>query len=217
MRFSTWAGTYGDRRQAGAALAELLGDYRGRDDVIVLGLVRGGVPVAAETAQRLGVPLDVLVVRKLGVPWAPEVAFGALGPRGVRVLNHEIADRLDQRDIDAVTERETEELARRERAYRPDRPPLDLTDTVAIVVDDGLATGATARAAVEVTRTLGAAEVVVAVPVGSTEAVGLLEHAADRVVCPVTPLDFGAVSRFYGDFRQVTDDEVRELLADAAP
>ncbi|MGH3647839.1 MAG: phosphoribosyltransferase [Micromonosporaceae bacterium] len=209
-------GTYRDRSQAGAVLAELLGDYRDRDDVVVLGLVRGGVPVAAETARLLGVPLDVLVVRKLGVPWAPEVAFGALGPGGVRVLNPSIADRLDQRDIDAVTENEMAELARREREYRPDRPPLELTDTVAIVVDDGLATGATARAAVEVARTLGAAKVVVAVPVGSTEAIGLLEQAADQVVCPLAPPDFGAVSRFYGDFHQVTDAEVRALLAEGA-
>ncbi|MGH3739261.1 MAG: phosphoribosyltransferase [Micromonosporaceae bacterium] len=205
-------GTYRDRREAGAALAEQLDEYRDRDDVMVLGLVRGGVPVAAETARQLGVPLDVLVVRKLGVPWAPEVAFGALGPRGVRVLNAEIADRLGQRDIDAVTARETSELRRRELVYRPDRPPVDLTGTVAIVVDDGLATGATARAAVEVARTLGAASVVVAVPVGSVEAVSLLERDADQVVCPLAPPDFGAVSRFYADFHQVTDDEVRDLL-----
>ena len=115
MRFSIRSSTYRDRRDAGAVLADLLGDYRDDPDAVVLGLVRGGVPVAAETARLLGVPLDVLVVRKLGVPWAPEVAFGALGPAGVRVLNPQIADRLSQDDIDAVSELEAAELARRER------------------------------------------------------------------------------------------------------
>ena len=207
---------YRDRRQAGATLAELLGDYRDRADVKVLGLVRGGVPVAAEVADLLGVPLDVLVVRKLGVPWAPEVAFGALGPNRVRVLNPGIADRLTERDIEIVTRRETAEVARREQAYRPGWPPLDLNGTIAIVVDDGLATGATARAAVEVARSLGAAEVIVAAPVASPEAVEWLREAADRVVCPQTPHDFGAVSRFYEDFHQVSDGEVRALLAETA-
>lgn len=217
MRFSSRLGseTYRDRQEAGAVLADWLAEYRQRADVAVLGLVRGGVPVAAEVARRLGAPLDVLVVRKLGVPWAPEVAFGALGPEGVRVLNPGIADRLDQQDIDLVTSRESAEVQRRELTYRPDRPPLDLTGRTAIVVDDGLATGATARAAVEVARRLGAAEVVLAVPVGAAEAVDLLKQAADRVLCPMTPLDFGAVSRFYEDFHQVTDTEVRNLLASA--
>ncbi|HEX6075390.1 MAG TPA: phosphoribosyltransferase family protein [Micromonosporaceae bacterium] len=217
MRFSTQlgSGTYRDREDAGAVLGDLLADYRGRSDVVVLGLVRGGVPVAAEVARHLDVPLDVLVVRKLGVPWAPEVAFGAVGPEGVQVLNQSIADRLSRRDIDQVTERETAEVQRRELAYRPDRPPLDLTGKVAIVVDDGLATGATARAAVEVAYRMGASSVVVAVPVGSVEAAELLDRAADRMICPLTPTDFGAVSRFYQDFHQVTDSEVRNLLAAA--
>jgi len=214
MRFSIRSSTYRDRRDAGAVLADLLGDYRDDPDAVVLGLVRGGVPVAAETARLLGVPLDVLVVRKLGVPWAPEVAFGALGPAGVRVLNPQIADRLSQDDIDAVSDLEAAELARRERVYRPDNQPLDLSGRTAIVVDDGLATGATARAAVEVARKLGAKRVVIAVPVGSIEAVRLLEQAADQVICPLAPGDFGAVSRFYDDFHQVTDAEVRSLLAD---
>lgn len=213
MRFSARLGSYRDRQDAGAVLADLLADYRGRSDVMVLGLVRGGVPVAAEVARLLDVPLDVLVVRKLGVPWAPEVAFGALGPEGVRVLNQSIADRLSQADIDDVTQRETAEVRRRELAYRPDRPSLDLSGKTAIIVDDGLATGATARAAVEVARRLGAASVVVAVPVGSVEAAGLLERAADQMICPMTPTDFGAVSRFYQDFHQVSDSEVRDLLA----
>ncbi len=213
MRFSARLGSYRDRQDAGAVLADLLADHRGRSDVMVLGLVRGGVPVAAEVARLLGVPLDVLVVRKLGVPWAPEVAFGALGPEGVRVLNQSIAERLSPSDIDDVTEREAAEVRRRELAYRPDRPRLDLSGKTAIIVDDGLATGATARAAVEVARRLGAASVVVAVPVGSVEAAGLLERAADRMICPMTPSDFGAVSRFYQDFHQVSDSEVRDLLA----
>jgi predicted phosphoribosyltransferase len=213
MRFSIRSSTYRDRREAGAVLADLLDEYRGDPDTVVLGLVRGGVPVAAEAARLLDVPLDVLVVRKLGVPWAPEVAFGALGPAGVRVLNPQIADRLSQDAIDSVTKQEAEELARRERVYRPESRPLDLTGKTAIIVDDGLATGATARAAVEVARKLGAQKVIVAVPVGSIEAVRLLEQVADQVVCPFAPSDFGAVSRFYDDFHQVTDSEVHALLA----
>ena len=148
--------SYRDRRAAGAALAEHLAGYAGRDDVVVLGLVRGGVPVAAEVARRLGAPLDVLVVRKLGVPWAPEVAFGALGPGGVRVLNEEIAARLPRPAVAGVVRHEAGELARRERRYRARRPAIELDGKVALLVDDGLATGASARAAVAVARELGA-------------------------------------------------------------
>jgi putative phosphoribosyl transferase len=205
--------TYRDRRDAGAALAERLADRAGRPDVVVLGLVRGGVPVAAEVARRLGVPLDALVVRKLGVPWAPEVAFGAVGPGGVRVLNEEIASRLQPAAVNAVVQHEEEELDRRERRYRISRGPLDLTGREAILVDDGLATGATARAAVAVARGLGAARVTVAVPVGSREAVEQLRTVADEVVCPLVPPRFGAVSRYYDDFGQVGDAEVIRLLA----
>jgi predicted phosphoribosyltransferase len=204
--------TYADRIAAGAALAAHLAPYANRPDVVVLGLVRGGVPVAAEVARRLAVPLDVLVVRKLGVPWAPEVAFGAVGPGDVRVLNPDIASRLTVEEVGAVVRHESVELARRERRYRADRPPLALTGRVALVVDDGLATGATARAAVAVARQLGASEVVVAVPVGSIEAVTQLSTLADRVVCPTMPDDFGAVSRFYDDFGQISDAEVIALL-----
>jgi predicted phosphoribosyltransferase len=204
--------TYHDRADAGAALATELSAYADRDDVTVLGLVRGGVPVAAAVAQRLRAPLDVLVVRKLGVPWAPEVAFGALGPGGVHVLNEDIVSRLDPSDVRAVVSHEAAELDRRERRYRAGRPPLDLTGRVAVIVDDGLATGATARAAVAVARQLGAKRVVLAAPVGSPEAVGLVSSEADEVVCPVAPEDFGAVSRFYDDFRQVDDATVVRLL-----
>jgi predicted phosphoribosyltransferase len=204
--------TYTDRTHAGAVLSGLLGVYAGRPDVVVLGLVRGGVPVAARVAAALGAPLDVLVVRKLGVPWAPEIAFGALGPGGVVVHNREVEERLPETDVAAVAAREAGELERRERTYRGDRPPLDLTGRTAIIVDDGLATGATARAAVAVARRLGAACVVVAVPVGSPEAVALLRAEADVVVCPLAPAAFGAVSRFYRTFGQIDDAEVVALL-----
>jgi putative phosphoribosyl transferase len=203
---------YQDRAHAGEVLATALQRYRARPDVAVLGLVRGGVPVAARVAEELRVPLDVLVVRKLGVPWAPEVAFGALGSGGVRVLNPEVADRLDGAEISAVVAAESAELARREERYRAGRPPVPLTGRTAILVDDGLATGSTAAAAVAVARGLGAARVVLAVPVGSAEAVTRLAKVADEVVCPLVPGHFGAVSRFYREFHQVSTDEVVELL-----
>jgi predicted phosphoribosyltransferase len=170
------------------------------------------MPVAARVARSLGAPLDVLVVRKLGVPWSPEVAFGALGPGGVRVLNPEVADRIGEDQIDAVVAYEQAELTRRESRYRADCPPLDLLGRVAIVVDDGLATGATAAVAVTVVRQLGAARTVLAAPVGAPEAVTWLRRLADEVCCPLVPEDFAAVSRFYGSFEQVSDDEVIALL-----
>jgi len=205
--------SYANRREAGDALAAHLGAYAGRDDVVVLGLVRGGVPVAARVAAALKAPLDVLVVRKLGVPWAPEVAFGALGPGGVAVHNLDVESRLTPEDIAEVTAREAAELERREAAYRAGRPPLSLSGKVAIVVDDGLATGATARAAVAVARRLGAASVVAAVPVGAADSVELLRAEADLVVCPLVPSPFGAVSRFYRSFPQVSDGEVVALAS----
>jgi predicted phosphoribosyltransferase len=207
--------SYRDRRAAGAALAEALEEYTGQPDVIVLGLVRGGVPVAAEVARHLGAPMDALVIRKLGVPWAPEVAFGAMGPSGVRVLNDEIAARLPADAVTSVLRREISEMGRRERRYRADRPPLELADRVALLVDDGLATGASARAAVAVARRLGARRVVVAVPVGAPQAVDQLQKVADEVVCPLQPREFDAVSRWYDDFGQVSDAEVVSLLAKA--
>jgi putative phosphoribosyl transferase len=204
--------TFRDRRAAGAVLAARLAERDDRPDPIVLGLVRGGVPVAAEIADRLGLPLDVLVVRKLGVPWAPEVAFGAVGPGGVKVLNDEIANRLAPAAVRAVLQHERNELERRERRYRMGRTQLNLTGRTAILVDDGLATGATARAAVAVAQTLGAEQVVVAVPVGSREAVTQLGTVADEVICVLVPTEFGAVSRYYDDFGQVSDAEVVRLL-----
>jgi predicted phosphoribosyltransferase len=205
--------SFRDRRQAGAALAEALDEYVRQADVLVLGLVRGGIPVAAEVARRLDAPLDALVVRKLGVPWAPEVAFGAMGPGGVRVLNDEIAARLPADAIVGVLRREAAELGRRERRYRAGRPPIELAGRVALLVDDGLATGASARAAVAVARGLDARRVVVAVPVGAPQAVDQLRKVADEVVCPLQPREFDAVSRWYDDFGQVTDAEVIALLA----
>jgi putative phosphoribosyl transferase len=201
-----------NRTEAGAALAELLAGYADRPDAVALGLVRGGVPVAAEVARRLRIPLDILVVRKLGVPWAPEVAFGALGPGDIRVLNDEIATRLDREEIDVVVRHESAELRRRERLFRLGRPPLDLTGRTALIIDDGLATGATAGAAVAVARGLSAARVVLAVPVGASIAVARLSDLADEVVCPLTESDFGAVSRYYDDFRQLADTDVTRLL-----
>ena len=203
---------YQDRAHAGEILAGALSAYRGRDDVIVLGLVRGGVPVAARVAHALGVPLDILVVRKLGVPWAPEVAFGALGSGGVHVRNSDVVERLTEKEISEVVAAESTELEHRERIYRAGRPPLTLTGRTAILVDDGLATGATATAAVGVARALGAVRVVMAVPVGAAEAVDRLVQVADEVHCPLVPPYFGAVSRFYRHFGQVSTDEVVALL-----
>jgi putative phosphoribosyl transferase len=202
---------YRDRTQAGELLAEALRDLAGRPDATVLGLVRGGVPVAARVAQRLGLPLDALVVRKLGVPWAPELAFGALGPGGVRVLN-DVAARLSDRQIAKITQREAGELLRREALYRAGRGPIELAGRVAVIVDDGLATGSTALAAIMVARSLGAAEVVLAAPVGSAQAVEWLAASA-TVVCPRRPADFAAVSWYFDTFEQVSDETVVDLLA----
>ncbi|GAA1850280.1 phosphoribosyltransferase [Asanoa iriomotensis] len=204
--------SYPNRAAAGAALADALAGYAGRPDVVVLGLVRGGMPVAAAVARRLGVALDALVIRKLGVPWAPEVAFGALGPGGVVVRNDDVTARLEQGEMDGVLERETAELARRSAHYRGGRPPLALAGKVAVLVDDGLATGASARAAVAVARALAADRVVLAVPVGSGRALDVLVPLVDELVCPMRPPSFGAVSEFYDDFHQVTDREVAEAL-----
>jgi len=204
---------YRDRADAGEAVARQLGHLANRPEVIALGLVRGGVPVAARVAARLAAPFDVLVIRKLGVPAAPEVAFGAIGPGGVRVLNDQIADRLDPEQMAQVIEAESAELVRREQLYRAGRPPLDLTERTVVLVDDGLATGATARASISVTRRLGARRVVMAVPVGASEAIATVEAYVDELICPLRPTDFGAVGQYYLDFRQVSDDEVSDVLA----
>jgi putative phosphoribosyl transferase len=204
--------SYADRTEAGGQLATHLSRYADRADVTVLGLVRGGVPVAARVAQLLRAPLDALVICKLGVPWAPEVAFGALGPGGVLVHNPDVTAHLSEAEIAAVTAAAAAELVRREHRYRPGRPPLQLAGRVSIIVDDGLATGASARAGVAVARHVHAATVVVAVPVGAASSVDRLRSEADEVVCPLIPVPFGAVSRFYASFRQVSDAEVLAYL-----
>ncbi|MGC9667039.1 phosphoribosyltransferase [Planosporangium sp. 12N6] len=209
--------SFPDRRAGGVALAAALAGYAGHPDLVALGLVRGGVPVAAEVSRLLAVPLDVLVVRKLGVPSTPEVAFGALGPGGVCVLNDGIAAGLSPDAVERVLRQETGELWRRERWYRLGRPPLRLDGRIAVLVDDGLATGASARAGVAVARRLAARRVVVAVPVGSPLAVGELAAVADEVVCPVQPPEFTAVSCWYDEFDEISDAEVAALLAGARP
>ena len=210
--------TFPNRADAGRRLAEKLEQYAGRDDVIVLGLPRGGVPVAYQVAQRLGVPLDVFIVRKLGVPGFEELALGAIASGGVRVLNDDVVRVLPNASelVESVTARETAELQRREQAYRDGRPPPELRGRVVILVDDGLATGATMRAAVAALRQLGAAKIVVAVPVGAADTCRELEEEVDETVCAMAPEWFQAVGQFYEDFSQTSDDEVRELLARAA-
>ncbi|MBO0744918.1 MAG: phosphoribosyltransferase [Candidatus Dormibacteraeota bacterium] len=203
-----------DRFEAGRRLAELLGDYRDRPDVTVLGLPRGGVPVAYEVSRQLGAPLDVFVVRKLGVPGHEELAMGALAAGNVRVVNRRLLWQagVDERQLEGVARREADELARRERVYRGDRPPADLRGRVAILVDDGLATGATAQAAVRAARAYGPSQIVVAAPVGAAEACQALGQDADRVVCAATPSPFYAVGAWYASFDPPAEEEIRGLL-----
>jgi putative phosphoribosyl transferase len=211
-------GAFPNRAEAGRLLAEKLEKYAGRTDVVVLGLPRGGVPVAYEVAQRLGVSLDVFVVRKLGVPGFEELAVGAIASGGVRVLNEDIMRSLPNADqlIESVTEKETVELERREQTYRDGRPAPELRDRVVILVDDGLATGATMRAAVAALRQRGVAKIVVAAPVGAPDTCRELEQEADETICATAPEFFQAVGQYYEDFSQTRDEEVRELLARAA-
>ena len=207
-----------NRIEAGRLLAEELEKYADRDDVIVLGLPRGGVPVANEVAKHLHAPLDVFIVRKLGVPGFEELAAGAIASGGVRVLNEDVMRAIPHADqaIEAVTTRETAELARREQTYREGRPAPDLRDRIVILVDDGLATGATMRAAVKALRQRGAAKIVVAVPVGPRDTCHEIEEQADETVCLSMPEFFQAVGQYYEDFSQTTDEDVRQLLTSAA-
>jgi predicted phosphoribosyltransferase len=203
-----------DRRAAGRALVPAL-QQCDLDDPIILGLPRGGVPLAYEVAIALRAPLDTMVVRKLGVPSQPELAFGAIASGGVRVINDDVLKSvfgLDDDTIEQVADREMQELQRRERAYRLDRPFPEFTGKDIVLVDDGLATGATMRAAVEAAKTASPSSVVVAVPVGSASAVARVAAVADRVICLESPASFYAVGQFYSDFRQTSDDEVRDLL-----
>jgi putative phosphoribosyl transferase len=206
---------FADRRDAGARLAQevlALGDL---GDAIVLGLPRGGVPVARMVADAIGGPLDVLVVRKLGAPGHPEFAVGAIGPGGIRVVDPRAAAATGTRDdaIARIEERESAELVRREERYRAGMPPLDLTGRTAIVVDDGVATGATAGVACRVARALGAVRVILAVPVAPADWVSRLADVADDLIAVETPRDFWAVGQHYRDFRQTTDEEVLEALS----
>ena len=203
-----------DRREAGRLLAAKLTAYANRPDVIVLALPRGGVPVADEVARALGAPLDVFVVRKQGVPGSEDLAMGAVATGGVRVLNDQLVNRLGIPDhlIDAVAVREGQELARRERLYRGGRPLLDVRDRTVILVDDGLATGATMHAAIAALRQLHPARIVVAVPTASPETCEEMRAEVDDVICAITPEPFQAVGRWYQDFAQTTDEEVQDLL-----
>lgn len=203
-----------NRRDAGRALASALQQYANRPDVLVLGLPRGGVPVAYEVARSLHVPLDIFVVRKLGVPGQEELALGAIASGGVRVLNREVVRALGigGEEIESVTRRELAELERRERQYRGDRPPLDVRGRSAILIDDGLATGSTMRAAAAALARMEPAKIVVAVPVAARQTCDEFRTELGEIVCLHTPDRFYAVGQWYREFDQTTDDEVRGLL-----
>ncbi|MGZ5504437.1 MAG: phosphoribosyltransferase [Chthoniobacterales bacterium] len=207
-----------NRTEAGQFLAENLSAYANRDDVLVLALPRGGVPVAAEVAKRLNAPLDVFVVRKLGLPGHPELAMGAIATGGVRVFNGEVMNsfRIPDEVVNAVTAEELIEIQRREKAYRDDLPPLQLEGKTVILVDDGIATGSTMLAAVAALRQLNAARIVVAAPVIAGSIYYEIRRAADDVAAVIVPENFYAVGQWYEDFSQTSDDEVRDLLAQAA-
>jgi putative phosphoribosyl transferase len=207
-----------DRRDAGRRLAAQLGWLRAEDPV-VLALPRGGVPVGAEVARALGAPLDVILVRKLGVPSQPELAMGALGEEGVEVLDSRIVARagVGERDLARVEASERAELERRAIRYRSDRPPISIAGRSVIIVDDGLATGASARAAIMVARARGARRVLVAVPVAPPETVAALRKQADDVISVETPSSMVAIGQWYEDFRQTSDEEVVELLGGTDP
>ena len=214
MHASGMAETFRDRADGGRQLAARLGEYAGRDDVVVLALPRGGVPVGYEVARALHAPLDVFVVRKLGVPWQEELAMGALASGGVRVLNEDVIETagVGPLEVNEATRREKAELDRRERQYRGERPLPDLSGKTIILVDDGLATGASMRVAVEALRQGRPARIVVAVPVAAAETCEAIREVADDVVCAMTPQRFAAVGLWYDDFSQTTDEEVHELL-----
>ena len=211
------APSFRDRRHAGLVLAEHLREYADRNDVIVLALPRGGVPVAYEVAIALHLPLDVFVVRKLGVPGCPELAMGAIASGGVQVLNDDVVSQLPDAEqwVAHVANEERKELERRELFYRDARPRPDLRGKTVILIDDGLATGATMRAAARALKQQGVANLVVAVPVAAPETCDEFRGEVDRIVCAFTPASFAGVGQFYEDFSQTSDDEVRALLAQA--
>jgi predicted phosphoribosyltransferase len=210
---------FDDRRAAGRVLAEILIHHADQPDLVVLGLPRGGVPVAYEVAQRLHAPLDVFVVRKLGVPGHEELAMGAIASGGVRVLNIDVVASagLSQHDVDQVAARELETLSLQEQRYRGERPPPELAGMSTVLVDDGLATGATMRAAIEALRRRGVASIVMAVPVGPRETCAALAGEVDEAVCALQPDPFTAVGLWYRDFSPVSDDAVTALLNERGP
>jgi len=208
------AGRFVDRHSAGRQLADVLEPLIGSQDTVILALPRGGVPVAHEVAHRLGAPLDVLLVRKLGVPWQPELAFGAIATGNVVVFNedHMTALGIGEDAVHDTIERERHELERRESLYRNDSQPIDLTGNTVVVVDDGIATGSTVRAALESLEARGVERKIVACPVAAEETVRALREEADEVICLRTPVAFTAVGMWYKDFAPVSDHEVRQLL-----
>jgi putative phosphoribosyl transferase len=203
-----------DRTEAGQALAERLGKYDKRTDVIVLGIPRGGVPVALEVAAALHAPLDVFVVRKLGVPGQEELAFGAIASGGVRVFNAEVVEALgiSERDMEVTTAEERKELERRERAYRGTKLPLNVAGRTVILVDDGIATGSSMRAAIAALRQLKPARLIVAVPVAPVSTCHRLRTEVDELVCVYMPESFAAIGQFYEDFLPVGDEAVADCL-----
>lgn len=203
-----------DRKTAGQELARALEEYRNREHLVVLALPRGGVPVATEIAEHLGAELDLMIVRKLGMPGHEELAMGAIASGGARVLNHQVIEIGGVSDdaIEKVAERELRELERRALAYRGDRPWPDMSDATVILVDDGLATGASMRVALEALKAYRPREVVVAVPVAPADTIRKLQDIATAVVCLATPDHFASIGQWYQDFNQVSDDEVRQLL-----
>jgi putative phosphoribosyl transferase len=209
---------YRDRADAGQELARKLEAYRDCKDATVLALPRGGVPVAYEVARELRVPLDVFVVRKLGTPGQPELAMGAIASGGVRVINREVVEALgiSREMIEQVAHTEAEELTRRERHYRGVRPPVNVRGKIVILVDDGLATGSTMRAAAAALRQQGAAKIVVAVPVAARSSCATLRAEVDELVCGAVPEEFSAVGQWYSNFEQTSDEEVKALLQQAS-
>jgi putative phosphoribosyl transferase len=207
-----------NRTQAGELLATKLTAYAKRPDVLVLGLPRGGVPVAFEVAKALNVPLDIILVRKLGVPTQPELAMGAIATGGVLVLNDDVVNWLgiSQAEIDAVAQREMQELERRDRLYRGNRPLPHVENRTVILVDDGIATGSTLRAAIAALRQQQPQQIIVAVPVAPASVCQRLQTEVDKVVCAIEAEEFSSISLWYEEFSQTTDEEVRALLAEAA-
>jgi len=212
-----WTEPFPDRADAGRQLAARLMNYLSREDVVILALPRGGVPVAAEVAKALGLSFDLLLVRKLGIPGCSETAMGAIASNGVCVMHDDLIQRLDlsRTEVEEVKRRETEELSRREQLYRAGKPPVDVTGKTVIVIDDGIATGATMEAAILLLRRQGARRIVVAAPVAPPDTARKLAREVDEMIVVAEPEEFSAVGEWYRNFGQTRDDEVRRLLAGA--